>query len=91
MFKRHWVITIDSKKYNYENIESITYETEAEDISLSSDEIRIITSPEDLNNVVKYFNEKNIDLEEYELEYIPDNSVLITDFDKALKFIRQSA
>ena len=88
MFKRKWVILIDSKKYDYEKIEELIFETDAEDIFIENDDIKIITSLEDFSNVEKFFKEKDIELKKAELEYIPDNQTEITEFDKALKFIK---
>ena len=88
MFKRKWIIIIDSDKYSYDKIEEIVYETDAEDIVLENDTIKIITQVNDFNSVVKFFKWKNIEIEEYEINYIPENKTKITDFDKALKFIK---
>ena len=88
MFKRKWVILIDAEKYNYDEIEELVFETNAEDISLEGSEIKIITSVEDFNEIEKFFEEKNIEIKKAELEYIHDNRTEITEFDKALKFIK---
>jgi len=88
MFKRKWVILIDSEKYNYENIEELVFETDAQDIFLEENNIKIITEIEDFIWVEKFFEDKNIEIKKAEIEYIPDNRTEITDFDKALKFIK---
>lgn len=85
MFHRKWVIFIDPTKYNYDEIEEITFETNAEDIISEETYIKIITSIEDYNEVEKIFEEKEIELLESKIDYIPDNEIEVTDFDKALK------
>jgi len=47
--------------------------------------IKIITAIDDFSEVEKFFEEKGIEILESKLDYIPDNEVEITDFDKALK------
>lgn len=86
MFKRKGVIIIDSEVHDYDSIEELVMETDAEDISQKGREITILTALEDFTTVEKYFQEKNIELHSSELEFVPDNVVEITDFDKALKY-----
>ncbi len=86
MFKRKGVIVVDSEKHDYDSIEELVFETDAEDISQDGREIKIITALEDFVSVEKYLKEKNIEMHSAELEYVPDNTVDITDFDKALKY-----
>lgn len=85
MFHRKWVIFIDPKKYDYNNIEELVFETNAEDIILEENYIKIITSVEDYNEVEKFLEEKNIELMESKINFVPENEIEITDFDKALK------
>jgi len=86
MFKRKGVIIIDSEIHDYDFIEELAMETDVEDISIDWREIKIITELEDFNTVNKFLNEKNIELHSSELEFVPDNTVEITEFDKALKY-----
>ncbi|ATU05436.1 hypothetical protein BKN14_03210 [Candidatus Gracilibacteria bacterium HOT-871] len=86
MFHRKGVIFIDPNKYDYEKIEELVFETNAEDIQKEEDYIKITTSVDDFNDVEKYLEEKGIDFIETKLDFIPDNDVEITDFDNALKF-----
>lgn len=88
MFHRKWVIFIDPTKYDYETIEELVFETNAEDIVNEDTYIKIITSIEDFHNVEKFFEEKNIDLLESKIDFIPENDVEIDEFDKALKFTK---
>lgn len=85
MFKRKWVIFIDPSKHNFNKIEELVYETKAEDILMEANYIKIITAIDDFSEVEKFFEEKGIEILESKLDYIPDNEVEITDFDKALK------
>lgn len=86
MFKRKWVIFIDPTKYNYDDIEEMIFETDAEDIIKDKNYIKILTSIEDFESVEKILEEKNIDLLESKLDFVPDSDIVIEDFDKALKF-----
>lgn len=86
MFHRKGVIFIDPSKYSYDSIEEIVFDTNAEDIISTNNYIKIITSVEDFIDVEKNFEEKEIELIESKLDFVPDNEVEITDFDKALKF-----
>lgn len=85
MFHRKWVIFIDPKKYNYDNIEELVFETNAEDIISEENYIKIITSIEDFQEVEKFLEKNDIVLMESKLDFVPDTEVEITDFDKALK------
>ena len=86
MFHRKWVIFIDPSKHDYESVEELVFETNAEDIISEETYIKIIISVEDFNEVEKYLEEKGIEIMQSKLDYVPDNDVEITDFDKALKF-----
>ena len=86
MFHRKWVIFIDTNKYPFEQIEEIVYETKAEDFISEEKYIKIITSLEDLHEVEKFLEDKWIEIMESKSDFIPDNDVEITEFDKALKF-----
>lgn len=85
MFHRKWVIFIDPTKYSYDKIEELVFETNALDIILEETYIKIITSIEDFNDIEKFFEEKEIEIIESKLDFIPENEIEITDFDKALK------
>jgi transcriptional/translational regulatory protein YebC/TACO1 len=49
--------------------------------------VKVVTDRTQLSAVVKYFREKNLEIEQYNLEYLPSTLVSITDFDKALKIL----
>lgn len=88
MFHNKWVIFIDPQVHNYESIEELVFETNAEDIMQEAGYTKIITSPEDLQSVENFFTEKNIVLLESKFDYVPDNEIELDDFDKALKFTK---
>ncbi len=85
MFHKKWVIFIDPAKHDYDSVEELVYETDAEDIKLEAGYIKIITALEDFTTVEKFFEEKSIEILESKMDYIPDNEVEVTDFDNALK------
>jgi len=88
MFHRKWVIFIDPSKHPFEQVEELVYETNAEDIISEDDYIKIITSVDDFNDVEKFFEDKGIEIMESKLDYVADTETEITEFDKALKFIK---
>ena len=88
MFHRKWVIFINPEKYSADEIEELVYETNAEDFIAQDGYIKIITSVEDFHEVEKFFEDKNIAILESKLDFVPDNDVEITEFDKALKFTK---
>lgn len=85
MFHRKWVIFIDSTKYNYETIEELVFETNAEDIIAENNYIKIITSIKYYQDIENFFNEKWIEILESKLDFIAEIEIKITEFDKALK------
>lgn len=88
MFKRKWVLFIDPSIHPMESIEELIFETDAEDIMFEAGYIKIITSLDDFHNVETFFTNKWIQIFESKIDYLPDNEVEITDFDKALKFTK---
>jgi transcriptional/translational regulatory protein YebC/TACO1 len=85
MFHRKGVIFIDPTKHSYDSLEEMIFETNAEDIVSEETYIKIITSVEDHSEVEKYLEEKGIELMESKIDFVADNEVEITEFDKALK------
>jgi len=88
MFHSKGIIFIDPAAHPYEMIEELVFETSAEDIMQEAWYIKIITAHDDHHEVETFFEEKWITLFESKIDYIPDNEVEITDFDKALKFTK---
>ena len=50
--------------------------------------IKIITSLDDFHSIEKFFREKNIELFESKMDYTYDTENEITEFEKALKFVK---
>ncbi len=88
MFHNKWVIFIDPNIHSYDSIEELVFDTDAQDIISEAWYTKIITAPEDLHSVETFFSDKNIEIFESKLDYIPDNEMEIDDFDKALKFTK---
>lgn len=88
MFHRKWVIFIDPSKHDYDSIEEIVFETNAEDIISEKSYIKIISSVEDFHDIEKVLEEKGIELMESKLDFVPENDTEIDDFEKALKFTK---
>ena len=85
MFHQKGVIFIDPAKHDYDSIEELVMETDAEDIKMEAGYIKILTALEDFSTVEKFFEEKNIELQEAKVDYVPDTEVEVDDFDKVLK------
>ena len=88
MFHKKWVIFIDPAKHDYDSVEELVMETDAEDIKMEAWYIKILTALEDFSTVEKFFEEKNVELLETKVDYVPDTEVELDDFDKALKVKR---
>lgn len=88
MFHLKWVLFIDPKVHDYESIEELVFETDAQDIMQEAGYIKIISAAEDIHKVEDFFSQKNIEIYESKLDYIPDNEIEVDDFDKALKFTK---
>ena len=86
MFHRKWVIFIDPKKHDYDSVEELVFETNAEDIISEEDYIKVITWVEDFTDVEKFLEHKGIEVMESKLDFVPENDTVIDDFDKVLKF-----
>ncbi len=88
MFSRHGVIFLDPKKYDFDTIEELVFETNAEDIEATDEYIKILTSIEDFHDVEKFLEEKNIEIMESKIDFVPSNDMELTDFDQVLKFTK---
>ncbi len=88
MFNRKWVIFIDPKKYDYEKIEELAIEWWAEDIIGEKSYIKILTDVDDFSDVEKFFEDNEVEILESKLDFVPDNEIELTDFDKVLKFTK---
>lgn len=85
MFKRKWVIIIDLESYDYDMLEELVFETSAEDMTKDENILKIVSSLDDLEEISNFLKSKDIILEASEADYIADNEVEVTEFEKALK------
>ena len=88
MFEKKWILFIDPENNDYDRIEELALETAVQDISLEAGYIKIVTLIEDFHEVEKYFEEKNIEIHEAKIDYIPNNEMELSEFEKVLKFTK---
>ena len=88
MFHKKWIIFIDPKVHDYDSVEVLVFETDAEDILLEEGYIKIICSVEYFHELEKLLWEKEVSIYESKVAYIPDTEIELSDFDKALKFTK---
>ena len=88
MFQRKWIIVIDSSKFSAWDVEELILESWAEDYEENDEEFTVFTSSESFQEIEQFFHSKNVQLESAEISYVPENTVEITEFDKALRVIR---
>jgi len=65
-----------------ENFEEIVLETDIEDYEINDGIARIVTAREDLSKVTKFLEEKWYKIESSEIEYIPENTVALSENDE---------
>ena len=78
-------ISFYTKEFLLYQLESMLIIRKSEDIISENTYIKIITSIEDFNDVEKFLEENKIEIMEAKLDFVPENEVEITEFDKALK------
>ncbi len=88
IFPKKWVITFLTSKVNTAKLEELVFETSAEDIQIWEEEVKVICSLDHLKEVGDFFKEKWFLFESAELQYIPNNEVEVTEFEKALKIVK---
>lgn len=71
-----------------EEMEMTIMESGADDYEPTETGFRILMSREELGNVRTKLEESGVQIENYNLEYLPINEVEITDFDQALKVVK---
>ncbi len=93
-FEQKGVIRVSQEKLeennlNIDDIELELIDAGAEDIQVEEEGLTVFTSFEDLQKVKKYFDEKGIETESAELEYIPKDDIELNDDDleKVQKFV----
>ena len=79
MFDRKGVITISGEGKSKEELELLAIELGADDVKTAGENIEIYTKPEDLENVKKSLEEKQIKIESSGLEYIAKEEVALSE------------
>ncbi|MFA5917518.1 MAG: YebC/PmpR family DNA-binding transcriptional regulator [Candidatus Gracilibacteria bacterium] len=90
IFPKKGMITFDKSKVKESEIEELVFETNVDDMQNTEDKIKLICSLENLKGVSDFFKSKAIEFEKASIEYIPNNEVEVTEFDKALKIIKMT-
>lgn len=88
IFPRKWVIIFDKSKVDLSKIEELIFETKVDDMLVDGNEVKLICFVENLKEVSDFFLEKWFNFESANIEYIPNNEVEVTEFEKALKIIK---
>lgn len=88
MFQKKGVLFISNEAYSYDAIEELVFETSVQDISQEAWYIKLITLVEDLYEVERFFEAKNISLLESKIDFIPSMEVELSEFEKVLKFTK---
>jgi len=88
-FSRKGVIEIKTNNRLEEEIFEIVVEAGAEDLEYGDETCRIITSMEDYGSVNNFLESKSdIDIEKSQLEYIPNDKLIIDSADKAKRIMK---
>ncbi|MDR0926785.1 MAG: YebC/PmpR family DNA-binding transcriptional regulator [Ignavibacteria bacterium] len=87
-FERKGVITISTKGKSEDQLMEVVLEAEADDLEYSEDTSRVICPMENFAIVNKYFDEHKYEITEAKLEYIPKQTVNITDVSAAQKILK---
>jgi YebC/PmpR family DNA-binding regulatory protein len=88
MFQKKGVLFVDGSLHNYDDIESLALETDAQDIFQEENYIKVITDIEDLHQVTLFFETKNIHILESKVDFIANTEVQLNEFEKVLKFTK---
>ena len=87
MFERKGIITINVEGKDTDEIELTAIDAGAEDIETSGDIMEITTNPSDLNTIADALNNAEIETEQAEVLFIPNQTVQIEDADVAQKIL----
>ncbi len=88
IFPKKWVITFLKSKVDMAKLEELIFETAADDMQVWDEEVRVICSMDHLKEVSDFFKWKWFSYESADLQYIPNNEVEVTEFEKALKIVK---
>jgi YebC/PmpR family DNA-binding regulatory protein len=87
-FNRKGVIQIATNNKSEDELMEVVLESGAEDMEYDEESTRIICEMENYGTVNKYLSDKGFEIQESKLEYIPQNTVKITDLDLAKKIMK---
>ena len=87
-FDRKGVVSVKTEGKSEDEMMEAVLESGAEDMEYDEEQTRIICAMEEYGNLNKYLQEKNFDIIESKLEYIPQNTTTITDLEMAKKFMK---
>lgn len=90
MFKRMGVITIDREELKLDSEEFLmaALEAGAEDVREEEEVFEVLTTPDNLMNVVEALEEAKITVDEFQIAMVPENTVEISDADQAAKLLK---
>jgi transcriptional/translational regulatory protein YebC/TACO1 len=88
MFKRKGVILISLENTSSDELEEKVFETNADDFEVVENSFKIVTEVEDFTETKKFFEDAGYTLEFADLDFIPDNEVDVSDYEKALKLTK---
>jgi transcriptional/translational regulatory protein YebC/TACO1 len=75
--KIKWKDTKTIERININDFEEAILETDIEDYEIEEDIIKIITLKEDFAKVKKYLDNNNYNIENADIEYIPENFIIL--------------
>ncbi len=87
-FTRKGVIAIATNGKSEDSLMEVALESGADDIEYDEDSTRIICAMENYGAVNKYLSDNNFQLVESKLEYLPQNTVKISDLETAKKIMK---
>lgn len=87
-FERKGVISIKTNGKSEEEFLEYLLEAGADDIEWDEESSRIICQMTEFGNAMKYFEENNFEIEEGKLEYVPKDTIKITNLDDAKKILK---
>jgi YebC/PmpR family DNA-binding regulatory protein len=87
-FNRKGVIQIATNNKSEDELMEVVLDSGAEDMEYDEESTRIICQMENYGTVNKYLSDNGFQVQESKLEYIPQNTVKITDIDLAKKIIK---
>ncbi len=87
-FERKGVITVKTDGSSEDDILEHVLESGADDMEYNEESSRIICSPDSFSEANKYFDSSELEIQESQMEYIPQNMVKITDVNEARKVLK---